>query len=81
MQTILRAALAGLLVAGMSSLAFGHRSAGGCQRAVTNVPWGTVDTSCVGGPPGPGGWTGGIGGPGMRISKEGHKNWPNYPGR
>ena len=84
MQIALRAAVMGLaLVTATSSFAFaGRRSGGGvpgCEQAVTNVPWGTVDTSCVGGPPGPGGWTGGIGGPGMRISQQGHKNWPNYP--
>jgi hypothetical protein len=51
----------------------------GCEQAVTNVPWGTVDDTCVGGPSDKYGWTGGIGGPGMRISAQGHKNWPNYP--
>jgi hypothetical protein len=50
-----------------------------CQQAVTSVPWGTTDSSCVGGPPGRSGWTGGIGGPDMRISEQGHKNWPNFP--
>lgn len=47
-------------------------------QAVTNVPWGTVDTAPVGGPPDKYGWNGGIGGPGMRISPQAHKNWPNF---
>lgn len=88
MPTALRTSLAGLLLIGLvltatSSLALAGRRSGsgipGCEQAVTNVPWGTTDTSCVGGPPGPGGWNGGMGGPGMRISPEGHKNWPNFP--
>lgn len=84
MKTVLRSAALGLLlVPSLAPLAIaGHRSGSGvpgCEQAVTNVPWGTVDTSCVGGPPGPGGWSGGIGGPGMRISEQGHRNWPNFP--
>jgi hypothetical protein len=50
-----------------------------CEQALTNVPWGTTDTSCVGGPPGPGGWYGGTGGPGMRITPQARKNWPDFP--
>ena len=62
------------------AMAQGHyQQAAGCE-AVTNVPWGTVSDSCMSGatsgkfgPP-----AGGSGGPGMRISEQGHKNWPNY---
>ena len=50
-----------------------------CEQAVTNVPSGTTDSSCAGGPPGRDGWPGFIGGPDMRLSAQGHKNWPNYP--
>ena len=82
MHNVLRAAMAALLLMGTSSLAFaGRRSGGipGCEQAVTNVPWGTTASSCVGGPPGPSGWTGGMGGPDMRITPEAHRNWPNFP--
>lgn len=50
-------------------------------QAVTNVPSGTIDDTAVGGPPDRYGWTGFIGGPGMCISEEGHKNWPDYHAR
>jgi hypothetical protein len=82
MDIVFRAALVGLALMSTSSLAIAARRGGGvpgCEQAVTNVPWGTTDTSCVGGPPGPNGWTGGMGGPGMRITPEAHKNWPNFP--
>jgi hypothetical protein len=58
-----------------------YRQLAGCE-AVTNVPWGSIADSCMSGPTsgrfGPP--AGGSGGPGMCISAEGHKNWPNYPG-
>lgn len=84
MRMLAEGAMAALLLFGTSSLALAARGGHGggipgCEQAVTNVPWGTIDESCVGGPPGPSGWTGGVGGPGMRISAQGHKNWPNYP--
>ena len=50
-----------------------------CQQAVTNVPSGTTDSACAGGPPGRSGWPGFVGGPDMRLSAQGHRNWPNYP--
>jgi len=80
MQVITRAAIAALALAATAAPALAFRGGGipPCQQAVTDVPWGTVDNSCVGGPPGPGGWNGGVGGPGMRISRQGHKNWPNF---
>jgi hypothetical protein len=83
MRTLMAIGVAAMAL-GMPSLALAFRHGGGlppCQQAETNIPWGTTDTSCIGGPPGPNGWTGGVGGPGMRISKQGHKNWPNYPGK
>lgn len=83
MQPIMRLAIALFAFAAAPSIAHAMRGHGGgvpgCEEAVTNVPWGTVDTSCVGGPPGANGWTGGIGGPGMRISEQGHRSWPNFP--
>jgi hypothetical protein len=51
----------------------------GCEQAVTNVPSGTTDRACAGGPPGPSGWPGFVGGPDMRIGAQGQRNWPNYP--
>jgi hypothetical protein len=83
MQTIISVTIAGLLLLATCSSGFaGWRSGGGvpgCQQAVTNIPSGTTDSACAGGPPGPSGWPGFVGGPDMRISAQGHKNWPNYP--
>lgn len=84
MRLLVQGAFAGLMLTGIPSLAFawmGGHGGGipGCEQAVTNVPWGTVDDTCVGGPSDKYGWTGGVGGPGMRISAQGHKDWPNFP--
>ncbi len=86
MRILLQGAMAGLLLMATTSLAVAARGGAGggipgCEQAVTNIPWGTIDESCVGGPPGPSGWTGGVGGPGMRISEQGHKDWPNFRAR
>jgi hypothetical protein len=84
MRIRLCTAVAAATLAAMASPALARRAGSGipgCEQAVTNIPWGTTDTACVGGPPGPGGWNAGQGGPGERISEQGHKNWPNYPGK
>ena len=47
-------------------------------QAVTNVPSGTIDDTQAGGPPDRYGWPGFVGGPGMCISEEGHRNWPDF---
>lgn len=41
------------------------------EQAVTNVPWGTTDTVAVGS-------GGGEDGPGMRITEQGHRDWPDF---
>ena len=41
------------------------------EQAVTDVPWGTTDST-------PAGFGGGEGGPDMRITEQGHLNWPNF---
>ena len=83
MHSVLRVALVGLVLTAAASPAFAGRRSGagvpGCSQARTNIPWGTTDTSCNGGPPGPGGWYGGDGGPGMRITPEARRNWPDFP--
>ena len=43
------------------------------EQAITNIPSGTTDSAPVGSP------GGGEGGPDMRISREGHRNWPEFP--
>ena len=47
-------------------------------QPVTNVPSGTIDDTQAGGPPDRYGWPGFVGGPGMCINEEGHKNWPGF---
>ena len=80
MRIVISAVMASGFLLASASAGFAFR--GGvppCQQAVTNVPWGTTDSSCAGGPPGRSGWQGFTGGPDMRLSAQGHKNWPNYP--
>ena len=81
MRIVIGAAMAGGFLLASVSAGFAFRSGGVpfCEQAVTNVPWGTTDSACAGGPPGPSGWPGFVGGPNMRLSAQGHKNWPNYP--
>jgi len=83
MRVLLCTTVAAVTLAAMASPALARRAGGipPCQQAVTNIPWGTTDAACVGGPPGPGGWNAGQGGPGQRISEQGHRNWPNYPAK
>jgi hypothetical protein len=82
MRMVIGVAMAGLLLLATTSAGFAGWRSGGvpfCEQAVTNVPWGTTDRACAGGPPGRSGWPGFVGGPDMRLSAQGHKNWPNYP--
>jgi hypothetical protein len=76
MRRTLLTTFTGLGLMALPGLAFAQFGGGGvppCEQATTAVPWGTTDTSCVGSPQ-----LGGTGGPGMRISEQAHKNWPNF---
>jgi hypothetical protein len=68
MKCVMRIAIAAVAFTAVAAPAFANPPG---ERARTDLPWGTTDSDPIGG-------GGGEGGPNMRITEQGHLDWPEF---